>query len=188
MPKREEVHVGMMVGKWEVLDRTEGDMWAVMCECGKAKEIKESTLKYGRTGGCKACANRKRREDLIGKDFGDWRVIDDGEGDESLCKCRCGRVSWVNRYSLTSGISTKCKSCRGRFSRVPQKRYVPRDNELPMDGRKRYKWKIIERDASLGSDQCHYYKCECIKCGSQQSVKYGTFKGTPCLKCFGVSR
>ena len=196
MAKREAVHVGMRVGKWEVLAQADGDRWLAKCECGVEKEIKDATLKYGRTGSCISCVNRSRRADLVGKKFGLWTVTDNGGSGENVekafCECECGNSSWIQRSKLVGGHSTMCRSCSrrvvGQASKGKprsQKSLKPTASEMPFEGRTRYNWKVLKLNPSNGSNICHWYYCECLQCGDIKSIKYGDFKKARCHNCQG---
>ncbi len=54
--------------------------------------------------------------DLLGKIFGNWRVLGfdiyDSYGiPRWKCECACGSKCSVNQYHLVSGASTQCRSC-----------------------------------------------------------------------------
>lgn len=59
----------------------------------------------------------KRFVDLSGKQFGKWSVLQRAEKNNKhgfilwVCKCDCGAVKEVTGASLTSGTSTKCRTC-----------------------------------------------------------------------------
>jgi len=58
----------------------------------------------------------RKIESLIGNKFGSWKVIDFLEFRRSnfpyyTCECACGKIVAVNGYHLSSGRSTKCRSC-----------------------------------------------------------------------------
>lgn len=61
-----------------------------------------------------------RLDDLTGKRFGYWKVLDrlpDKPGSGHVrwrCRCKCGREYPVFATHLKSGTSTRCMSCRSR--------------------------------------------------------------------------
>jgi hypothetical protein len=63
--------------------------------------------------------------DLIGRQFGDWLVIDrlgSGPGGKVLwqCQCACGEQRPVPTGNLTLGKSRRCRSCSNRTAHHPR--------------------------------------------------------------------
>lgn len=54
----------------------------------------------------------------IGQVFGSWTILETSvrrRGEYYCrCQCQCGRVKLVKKNSLTSGMSTRCRSCASR--------------------------------------------------------------------------
>lgn len=61
---------------------------------------------------------KKRRENLLGKVFGMWKVIDEAERENNrtywFCECECGTRRRVNAYALKKGKSKNCGCVRDR--------------------------------------------------------------------------
>lgn len=61
-----------------------------------------------------------RQEIVIGDKFNDWTTIStdwyDSEKNATFVKvrCKCGQEKQVRKYTITAGISKKCRSCMGR--------------------------------------------------------------------------
>lgn len=60
-----------------------------------------------------------KKDNLLGKFFGEWEVIDTAEkryGYRSywLCVCKCGKLKEVYSQTLLNGSSTKCNYCNIR--------------------------------------------------------------------------
>lgn len=64
-----------------------------------------------------------RRVDLLGRRFGRWTVIADGEAQYSwLCRCDCGNEKTVSAAHLTRGASSSCGCLRAeRLSRISRR-------------------------------------------------------------------
>lgn len=111
--------VGRVFGKLTVLEfdsRTKGSgsKWKCKCICGD--------IVYGRArsllcGDKKTCGKKRcRTENLIGKIFGFWKVIDydtdrsDGSRHSFwICKCKCGKELSIRGSSLIEGNSKSCR-------------------------------------------------------------------------------
>src|SRR5271157_1933502 len=55
----------------------------------------------------RSCSLILRREDLTGRKFGRWTVVEFDRG-KWLCRCQCGVLRGVKAYSLRSGESVSC--------------------------------------------------------------------------------
>lgn len=85
--------------------------------------------------------------DMTGMKFGKWTVVrslgierfPSGNGHEKLlCRCDCGREIAVNKYNLTAGKSTQCKTCSvsdnidgQKFGKLTAIRRAPKDPRYP---------------------------------------------------------
>ena len=53
-----------------------------------------------------------KKADLVGKQFGKWKVLSEGESRDGnlywLCECECGTKKYVGGYSLVSGDTKSC--------------------------------------------------------------------------------
>ena len=116
---------GLRFGKLTVIERDEdyiypngkhAPKWKCICDCGKEHSVRSNYLKYREQPCCPECAKEKlsskRMEDLSGKKFGRWTVIerDDNRRDKVFWKvrCECGTESSVEAHSLKSGNSKSC--------------------------------------------------------------------------------
>lgn len=99
--------------------KSDGAYWRCVCDCGNEKITHRRNLKSGLVQSCgclKKEKTRQRTESLVGKQFGDWVVIQDfASKDDSRCvvQCSCGEVSYSDRHNLTSGRTQGCKKCKG---------------------------------------------------------------------------
>lgn len=116
----EEV-IGKKFKKWTILKRAIYNKAArpplaflCACECGVKMIVKYRDLLDGLRSQCWSCWYP--RLDLVGKRFERWLVIErapcNKEGRSMfLCRCDCGNMKIVSGGNLTSGTSTKCRSC-----------------------------------------------------------------------------
>ena len=54
-------------------------------------------------------------EDLVGKQFGEWKVIKYAGNRYWECKCSCNKIQLVHGYKLTSGLSKSCGHSKNKF-------------------------------------------------------------------------
>ena len=122
--------VGITFGYREVLEevQSKNGQRRYKCRCllcNKIDVVYALSLKAGKAIMCKRCSNRRGLENITGKSFGNYEVLEEVteriEGDKRrIYKCRCticGSIHNVSAGSLVSGVSTKCKSCASKLSR-----------------------------------------------------------------------
>lgn len=92
----------------ETEDKHHSVYWKCKCDCGNIKVAKTANLRNGSIVSC-GCI---RKNNLVGKTFGRWKVIDKAEKigriQMYLCKCECGNYGKVAHSNLTRGKSTSC--------------------------------------------------------------------------------
>lgn len=108
-------YLGKKIGKLTVIeflgrDEKRGNgLWKCLCECGNEKIITTSDLKTVKSCGC---ARNPIRNDLTGKKFGRWTVLElsqKGNGKvKYLCQCECGTIKEVNATDLVNGKNKSC--------------------------------------------------------------------------------
>lgn len=117
--------LGQPFGLWTVIEEKErGLNRRVKCRCKCAREemVLVGNLRSGASTGCRSCGGF---ESVLGKEFGEWTVIEEkerGENRRAKCRCECGREDMVFVSDLRSGASTGCQSCKG-FESVIGKEY-----------------------------------------------------------------
>lgn len=135
---------GNIYGDWEVIDRDKDKNWNCKCAtCGMTKSIHE----YSLTNKPPKCNHISKSEDLIDKQFGEWKVIKKVSNTKVLCECSCGKQKEVNKYTLINGKSTNCGHLKNK------------DRIIDLTGKQFNDLKVIKY---LG-DQ--YWECEC-SCGN----------------------
>lgn len=132
-------------GNWIVLDYAGDSKWKCECQC-KDRTIRcvpTSALKSGKSTGCSKCAADRRRDDLTGKIFGDWKVLEYVGNKSYKCECQCENktIKIIQAQTLRDGRS---KSCGHDSSTL-------RDIENQQFGL----WKVIEYEGN------GMWKCEC---------------------------
>ena len=50
-------------------------------------------------------------DEMAGKRYGSWTVVDSADSRHAVCRCDCGNVKSVDIFDLIKGKSTKCMSC-----------------------------------------------------------------------------
>lgn len=118
-------------GEWTVLRRATPrgpnprqmtTYWLCRCSCGAEKEVPSYPLQHGRSTRCDRCRradlsarSKGRRENLAGRTFGRWTVLEAKEPPNWLCRCECGYEGKVSGGNLRRGLSRGCFACyRGR--------------------------------------------------------------------------
>jgi predicted SprT family Zn-dependent metalloprotease len=87
------------------------------CKCGLVKLVDRKNLLTGRSKRCSTCSYRDRSfiDQMIGKNFGDYFVIDKqitkNKDTHYKCKCSCGAIRIVRGTDLRSGASNRCHDC-----------------------------------------------------------------------------
>jgi len=86
-------------------------VWRFLCDCGKARDARAAEVKRGSIVSC-GCQSVNAYDDLSGKVFGYWNVIEGVESRSGAtlfkCECRCGVTKSVRATHLKSGASTNC--------------------------------------------------------------------------------
>lgn len=123
--------IGMVFGRLTILcmhDRHGSRVekrYLCRCECGNECVVFYRNLSIGHTQSC-GCAKKKKTTSLVGRYFCRWYVFDVAPSylksfknkyiivvERYKCRCSCGTVRDVVRYSLENG-STKSCGCLSR--------------------------------------------------------------------------
>lgn len=112
---------GKKFGEWQVLERvgTRG-LYKCKCSCGKEAEVYSYDLVTGKS---KSCGHLKHIEDLTGRQFSDWEVIEKLPGGKYKCKCNCGNQRIVSGSDLLSGKSKSCGHSTNALVNIENKRF-----------------------------------------------------------------
>ena len=107
---------GKQFGNWKVLRYDKNNHWICECQCENhtIKSIQGYSLTHGKSKSC-GCLRKKilsesKVEDLTGKRFGDWLVIEYKGNSMWFCECQCELHTrrLVKAQSLKSGKSKSC--------------------------------------------------------------------------------
>lgn len=102
-------------------------------------------------------------DEMIGKQFGYWSVLDDAPSKISpcgtkrkayLCKCACGKQKIVAKTELKNGRTTSC-GCKGVYLR---------------EGEIYQEWTILQKDDYIDKHKNQFYLCRC-SCGVVRAVR-----------------
>lgn len=113
-------------------------------------------------------------EDLTGKQFGEWTVLErdkkkyNSRGARYICECSCGTIKSVFGKNLRKGKSVSCGSL----------------DHTDISGERYNSWTVLHRD--LESDKRSMYICQC-DCGTIRSVSSASLKNGK-SKCCGCQR
>lgn len=115
----------------EYVPNKKGTFWKCLCSCGKYTIVKDENLTSGNT---KSCGHLARNiEDLSGKDFGYWHVLNMAPRIEHHirwnCICRCGTMRAVRGDWLKAGVSQSC-GCKHSSRGVDKIEAILNDNKL----------------------------------------------------------
>lgn len=169
-------------------DRFGKSQWNCLCDCGKSHVAGSRTLKSGHTRSC-GCYREERRktyrpphdkkpEDLSGKRFGNWRVMEltgarTGSGKPLFrCECDCGTVSSLSGAMLKSGQSKSCGCRKGEAVRL--KRIVSGDG---LAGHRFGRWTVIRY-----LPERFRLECRC-QCGTVAEVVPADLKNGKSVSC-----
>lgn len=186
---------GKRFGHWTVIER-DNDIekkniyWKCQCDCGTIRSVSGTSLRGGISVSC-GCDKDKRTsirakrqvDDLTGKKFGYWTVIEQDLSDSTtskrgarwVCRCDCGSIRSVLGYALRFGRSTSC-GCKNGPSKV-----------IDLTGRRFGKLVVLRKDNIERNDhKGARWICKC-DCGNEISVlagrlKSGQTKSCGCLK------
>lgn len=101
---------------WE-RDEKNKIIWNCKCDCGNQIKVRPSNLKTGQTKSCGCLRTERVKEsclvDITGQSFGKLTVIEPIEqrsGSNVIwkCQCECGKITYVDGYSLRTGHTKSC--------------------------------------------------------------------------------
>lgn len=132
--------VGKQFGDWNVLRYIGNSLWECQCSCGKIRSILRGKLTTGQTLSC----GHNKLIDLIGKTFGEWKVLKYIGNSIWECQCSCGTVKAISSRHLRDGVSTNCGHSGNK-------------KRIDLTGLKAGDWEVI----SYAGDKHWNCKCSC---------------------------
>lgn len=117
-------------------------------------------------------------EELVGKTFGKWTIIEVPSTKKApthvLCECGgCGFRGLVNKANLIHGKTMQCRQCYAK----------ERSKNDISSGDKFGKWTVITTGNKVGRERS--YKCQC-RCGNESTIPGSTLRhkrSTQCRRC-----
>ena len=120
------ISVGYQCNSWTVISGPEhklskkgkqGIIYKCRCVCGFEGYQTASDLLLKKSIQCRSCGNRKAKrkiKDIVGKFFGQWKVVKKIDGQWVLCECQCPNktIEKIKRKNLISQHFSMCKICR----------------------------------------------------------------------------
>lgn len=147
------------------------------CSCGEVISVSHNALQRGNT---KTCGHSNLlRENIIGKRYGRWTVIeyieDRNHKPYYLCKCNCGTEREICRDYLVNGTSQSC-GCL-------QKEIVAKNNFIDLTGQTFGKLKVLELHEEKTEEKgMSIWKCLC-ECGNISFVRTADLKNKNTQSC-----
>lgn len=189
---------GRKFGRWTVEERDsncnkKNIYWKCICDCGTKRSVAGTSLRSGISTSC-GCDKEKTSyqtktdvEDLVGKRFGQWQVIEQDlttnrsskRGARWICKCDCGTIKSVLGYSLRMGRTSSC-GCKNSQTHI-----------LDLTGKRFGKLLVLHQDtASQKGKGGARWVCIC-DCGEitrvrSSALRSGQTKSCGCLKKYNT--
>lgn len=120
--------VGQVYGCWTVLNWSDKKNYLVCeCKCGLKEPVYSPDIIRGRSTSCMNCAFKLRTRSLgivpikRGEAYGCWTVVEAGEGNSSLCECKCGIRKSVLNCRLRKSRNVRCKNCNSKATTNEEK-------------------------------------------------------------------
>lgn len=118
--KKEEL-IGKVIGKWKILNPTNGKRYYYDCKClgcGEIKSIKIHSILNGKSKQCRQCGNkvlnpRVIHNEILKKTFErllvtGWTVRKRDNETVYTCRCECGNETTASYHDLLSGNKKSC--------------------------------------------------------------------------------
>ena len=126
--------------------------WLCRCACGNEIQTSINKLRSGKAKDCGCITNNKKpKEDLLNKKFGDLKVIKYMGNSSWNCVCKCGNTVIASTHQIIYGLVKSCIRCK-------------EEKVLDLSGRKFGKLLVVKKDSK--TNQKHpYWICQC-DCGN----------------------
>ena len=170
-PNRIKELTGQKFGKLTVISmagrKGKRVAWNCVCDCGNEVVVTGTHLKSGHTKSC-GCAIKeveKDHEDLTGKRFGRWTVLEEDRRTKAghfywKCRCDCGNIGIVCGSNLKKGDS---KSCGCLAKELTSQRVKSNPKKIKdLTGKKFGKLTVVKMmPHTVGEDAEWLCDCEC---------------------------
>ena len=97
---------GKTINDWTIIEELGHGMVKCMCTCGTIKTVEKGTILNGASKSCGH--NTNKFNNLVGKQFGNWEVIEELGRGFVMCRCYCGNTAVVQKPTLLQGRSKSC--------------------------------------------------------------------------------
>lgn len=164
--------------------------WNCRCVCGNTTVVTGTHLKDGHTKscGCKASELSNRMEDLTGRQFGYWTVLEyiTKNNHQTIwkCQCTCGTIRNISAGSLKSGNSKSCGCKRTQVAK--DNGHIRKGNrKIPNLIGNRYGRLTVESLMPHNIGEHTFWKCKC-DCGNERIVDVVNLyngKAVQCTEC-----
>ena len=117
----------MIIGSVHVIRFIPGGSWECKCSCGRHIVVKgfnlRKALDENKDYKCEICSRMDKLDDISGKQFGNWLVLEYAGNGYYKCQCQCDNKTIKNIYgkSLKNGTSTSCGCLTGK--KIVESRY-----------------------------------------------------------------
>lgn len=103
------------INNWTILEDLGNDKVRARCKCGNIRVLSKYNITSGHSKSC-GCLERPLKQDVTGQKINNWTVISDNRDSTLTCKCICGTIKRVDKYSVVHGLSKSCGCLRGTNS------------------------------------------------------------------------
>lgn len=123
MDNKKSIILGQKFGEWTVTANENALSVHCKCSCGAEKDVSRYTLLNGKSKSCGHSISQtvkdrlkkdllRKSQELTGKQFGKWTVLEIRKGGKALCRCECGKIRKVRLTELLNGGSLSCGCAR----------------------------------------------------------------------------
>lgn len=163
------------INHWYINRYLGGGFWECICDCGETAKVNSYDLKHNKSTQCKKCSERSKfAEDLTGKTFGLWKVIEYAGNMRWHCVCGCDKHTEKNVLGrdLRNGTSKSC-GCNRNYHIIHKDITGKTFGSLYVVG-------------YTGENQM--WQCKCLACGKDNVIVFrdslvsGKTKSCGCLK------
>lgn len=187
MPQKIEIAPDTKFGKWTVIGPSEDPTRLIcQCECGTIKKVLKQSLLSGQSKSCGSPKCRKTTSIAPGTVFDRWTVLGPSKNEEKAkegyyeCRCSCGTVKDISKYSLLRGRSKGCEKC-GHKNNKGVKKPAASANHL-IKAKEKYEGKTINnffiKEVIGKRNDNDWFECVavCPQCGREFTTRLERIK------------